>query len=195
MADNSTPVSDASSHSQQPAAESPEVLAARAKANEAGYARNRAEANYNSVKKEKGENSSEAKAAKEVLEKAQAEVEKAQSDLRSVLKLAAKSAAPAEVPAKSKQPAPPPAQKPQGQAAFIVEHEYIEVRPQYHEFIRVLPNDKNLHRRLEELLKRIQKNPKSLEHYRKQLNRGEQTQPLKIPQGEVLRLMQEAEKS
>ena len=54
MAGTATAATGASAQSQQPAPESPEVVAARAKANDAGFARNRAEAAYNAAKKEKG---------------------------------------------------------------------------------------------------------------------------------------------
>jgi hypothetical protein len=49
---------------------------------EAGYARNRAELNYKNVVKEHGEDSEEAKAAHNVLNKAQEEVEKIQKEFQ-----------------------------------------------------------------------------------------------------------------
>jgi len=64
---------------------------------EAGYARNRAELAYNTAVKEHGENSDEAKAAKETLKQAQASVEAIQKELNP--KKAQKNPAPA--PAKT----------------------------------------------------------------------------------------------
>src|SRR5262245_32203495 len=82
--------------------ESPEVTAARARYNQAGYARNRAEAVYVEAKKEHGADSAEAKAAHEQPQAAQANVEQAQKELKDALQIKKAAPRPAPAPAPSK---------------------------------------------------------------------------------------------
>ncbi len=192
MAGTATPAKGASAQSQQPVVESPEVVAARAKANETGFARNRAEAIYNAAKKEKGADSPEAKAAKTTLEAAQAEVEKAQAELKTALKLPTKnSSAPTPNSAKAKAPTkaipeePAPAERPK---AAVIERIYIE-RPKVYEYLEVLPTKDRaeFQKRLEKILKELKTEPKNMEYYRKQLNRnGEMLRVLEAPRGEMM---------
>lgn len=185
MSHTASPVNGSSGQSSQ-SVESPEVAEARAKAAQAGYERNRAEAAYNQAKKDHGADSAQAKSAKEALEKAQADVEKAQGELRDALKLnspksASKPQAPqteppnapkeeapkaeaSKSPAKSAPEAPKvtqekPTEKPRG---AILEHRVLKLY-RSEEFIRINPvfKDGELKKRLEKLLK---ENPKALEH-------------------------------
>ena len=191
MAGTATEATGTSNQSQQPPAESPEIVAARAKANDAGFARNRAEATYNAVKKEKGADSPEAQAAKKTLEAAQTEVEKTQAELRTALNLRTKKApAPkakeAKAPAKPapEEPHPAPAEQPRG--AYL---ERVEVKSEVHEFLKVLPKKDRaqFQRRLERLIQELKIEPKNLEFYRKQLNNGEMLRTLEVPvRGEMM---------
>lgn len=196
MSKSSTAVQDSSAPSPQPIVESPEVVAAREKSAAAGYERNRAELTYNNAKKEHGVDSPEAKAAKEVLTKAQAEVEKAQGELRDALKLNSTKSAPppkAESPKalapkptapkadapKTPHKSPPeevqsfkvPVERPHG--AYL-EHHILKVY-RSEESIRINPlfkNDKDLKKRIDKLLKDIKADPKLLENFQPQ-NNGE----------------------
>ncbi len=197
MAGTATEATGTSNQSQQTPAESPEIVAARAKANDAGFARNRAEATYNALKKEKGADSPEAQAAKKTLEAAQAEVEKSQAELRTALKLPTKKApAPApkakedkeaKAPAKAapEEPHPAPAELPRG--AYL---ERIEVKSEVHELLKVLPDKDRgrFQRRLQRLIQELKTDPKNLEYYRKQLqNNGEMLKVFQAPvRGEMM---------
>ena len=172
------PVNGASASSPQPAPESAEVVEARAKSSAAGYARNRAEASYNAAKKEHGEQSSEAQAAKKALDEAQAEVEKRQGELREALQLNAKKSTPPKAKPsgpKTSDKSPPeegpkfrlPAEQPKG--ASIIEH-----RVQVYEFLEIFPKDQGkLRKQLEKALQELKVDPKNLEYYKRQLNNGE----------------------
>jgi hypothetical protein len=190
MGDTATPATGASAQSQQQVVESPEVVAARAKSSTAGFARNRAEATYNTLKKEKGEKSPEAQAAKQTLLTAQAEVEKAQAELREALKLPKSSApvakktkaAPSRTPASkstvAKNEAPvskTPAPESEPPKAFFLERVILEHRSM--EFIKM--PDPQLKERIEKILEH-KITPKNLEYYQKQLN-GEQLHILEVP--------------
>jgi hypothetical protein len=195
MGGTATPASGASAQSQQQAVESPEIVAARAKSNQVGFERNRAEATYNAVKKEKGEKSPEAQAAKQALQAAQVEVEKAQAELRNALKLptkssapVAKKAAPMRTPApksavakneapESKTPAPEAVSPPKAVIErVLIEHHTLE-------FIKM--PDPKVKQRIDEIIREFKKNPsKPLEYYQKQLN-GEQLRTFEAPRGEM----------
>ena len=202
MAGTATATQGANAQSQQPAAESPEIVAARAKANETGYARNRAEAIYNAAKKEHGADSAEAKAAKKTLEAAQAEVEQAQAELKAALKLPVKKAASPAKPAEPKAPAKPIPEEPKPTPALdqATKSFYIErrgevliraPRTQIYEIIQFIPakDRAEFKKRLEKLLKEIESRPKNLEYYQKVIkrNNGELLKVLEVPQGELLK--------
>ncbi|HKY63270.1 MAG TPA: hypothetical protein VJR29_07605 [bacterium] len=193
MAGTATATQGASAQTQQQPAESPEIVAARNKANEAGYARNRAELTYNTAKKEQGADSEAAKAALKTLEAAQAEVEKAQAELRDLLKLSKKAPAPAQVkkPAEAKAPAPaqPAPEKPAAGPGVPPKGAYfevIQVQPKTYEsiyrgeyFYRRIELDLKIDQQLKQLLQEIKKDPnKSLDYYLEQLKKN--------PKGEML---------
>lgn len=193
MAGTATATQGASAQTQQQPVESPEIVAARAKYNDAGYERNRAELAYNTVKKEQGADSEAAKAALKTLEAAQAEVEQAQAELRDLLKLSKKTPAPAQAkkPAEAKTPAPaqPASEKPAAAPALPPKGAYFEViqiQPKKYEYInrgeifyRRIELDLKIDQQLKQLLQEIKKNPnKSLDYYLEQLKAN--------PHGEML---------
>jgi hypothetical protein len=193
MAGTATAATGASAQSQQPAPESPEVVAARAKANDAGFARNRAEAAYNAAKKEKGADSPEAKAAKTALEAAQAEVEKTQTELKAALKLPTKNSAPVAKKTKaapSRTPAPKatvakneapvsktPAPESEPPKAFFLERVILEHRS----FESIKDIDPKLKERIEKIIREQKFTPKNLEYFQKQLNHGEMLRTFEAP--------------
>ncbi|HEX5034471.1 MAG TPA: hypothetical protein VFW62_08335 [bacterium] len=179
MAGTATATQGASAQTQQQAVESPEIVAARSKYADAGYARNRAEAAYNTAKKEQGADSEAAKAALKTLEAAQAEVEKAQAELRDALKLSKK--APAPAPAQAKKPAEAPAQPAsaptavppkgayifQSQKAFYFDTIYTKSTYEVFYSLPIKLDPKCVARAIQG----ANKDPKNLNHYLEQLNK------------------------
>jgi len=152
--------------------ESPEVKAARSAVDQAGYARNSADAKYKAAVQEHGQDSAEAKTAKVELEQAQGKVESTQADLRKALKLRsdAKPApqAPSKTPSNNNSgPAPKPtstkpdSKGPAPKNSESVKKIFIELPPVREEYIRfnseireiIIKDPKELKKRLDELLK------------------------------------------
>jgi len=181
--------------------ESPEVKAARSAVDQAGYARNGAEAKYNQAVQDHGADSAEAKAAKTELSQAQAKVESTQADLKKALNLPrVAKAAPAKAQAPEKTasndnsgstkktaPAAPNSKgKTPGKNSESVKKIYEELPPirgEYMEFrsevYEIILKNPKTQERLKKLLEEIQKDPKMNGAYLQRLQiHGEYSQSL-----------------
>ncbi|MCE9624774.1 MAG: hypothetical protein K8R69_04870 [Deltaproteobacteria bacterium] len=151
--------------------ESPEVKVARSAVDQAGYARNGADAKYKAAVQDHGQDSAEAKAAKVELDQAQAKVESTQADLRKALKLRSEAKPAPQAPSKTPSdhrsgPAPKPTStKPKTEdkapkKSESVEDIFIELPPVRGEYIRfnseireILLKEPKLRKDLDKLLK------------------------------------------